>query len=181
MKQGRIVIITGSPGTGKTTTASIVAQKSDLEKSVHMHTDDFYHYLKKGAIPPHLPESNEQNMVVIEAFLEAAKRFVCGGYDVIVDGIIGPWFLEPWNGLVREHFEVHYIILRASKEETLKRAIERSKLDRKMNIELVETMWTQFNSLYEYERFVLETTNLSVDETVLIIKETINQKINLLV
>lgn len=50
-----------------------------------------------------------------------------------------------------------------------------------MNIELVETMWTQFNSLYEYERFVLETTNLSVDETVLIIKETINQKINLLV
>lgn len=90
MKQGRIVIITGSPGTGKTTTASIVAQKSDLGKSVHMHTDDFYHYLKKGAIPPHLPESNEQNMVVIEAFLEAAKRFVCGGYDVIVDGIIGP-------------------------------------------------------------------------------------------
>ncbi len=181
MKQGRIVIITGSPGTGKTTTASIVAQKSDLEKSVHMHTDDFYHYLRKGAIPPHLPESNEQNIVVIEAFLEAAKRFVRSGYDVIVDGIIGPWFLEPWKGLVREHFEVHYIILRAGKEETLRRAVERSKLDRKTNIELVETMWTQFNSLGEYERYVLETTGLPVDETVLMIKETIDQKVNLLV
>ena len=96
MNQGRIIVITGSPGTGKTTTASAVAKESDLEKSVHMHTDDFYHYLSKGAIPPHLPESNEQNLVVIEAFLEAAKRYVRGGYDVIVDGIVGPWFLEPW-------------------------------------------------------------------------------------
>ena len=85
-----------------------------MDKSVHMRTDDFYHYLSKGAIPPHLPESNEQNLVVIEAFLEAAKRYARGGYDVIVDGIIGPWFLKPWQSLVREHYEVHYIILRAS-------------------------------------------------------------------
>ena len=48
MNQGRIIVITGSPGTGKTTTASAVAKESDLEKSVHMHTDDFYHYLSKG-------------------------------------------------------------------------------------------------------------------------------------
>ena len=75
MNQGRIIVITGAPGTGKTTTASAVAKESDLEKSVHMHTDDFYHYLSKGAIPPHLPESNEQNLIVIEAFLEAAKRY----------------------------------------------------------------------------------------------------------
>ena len=81
MDQGRIIVITGSPGTGKTTTASTVAKESDLEKSVHMHTDDFYHYLSKGAIPPHLPESNEQNLIVIEAFLEAAKRYARGGYD----------------------------------------------------------------------------------------------------
>ena len=75
MSQGRIVVITGSPGTGKSTTASLVAKESDMDKSVHMRTDDFYHYLSKGAIPPHLPESNEQNLVVIEAFLEAAKRY----------------------------------------------------------------------------------------------------------
>ena len=48
MNQGRIIVITGAPGTGKTTTASAVAKESDLEKSVHMHTDDFYHYLSKG-------------------------------------------------------------------------------------------------------------------------------------
>lgn len=31
MNQGRIIVITGAPGTGKTTTASVVAKESDLE------------------------------------------------------------------------------------------------------------------------------------------------------
>ena len=166
MNQGRIIVITGSPGTGKTTTASAVAKESDLEKSVHMHTDDFYHYLSKGAIPPHLPESNEQNLVVIEAFLEAAKRYVRGGYDVIVDGIVG-------LNIVQEHYEVHYIVLRASKEETMKRAIERSKLDRETNIELVETMWKQFSNLGIYELNVIDTTTHSIKDTVSAVKEKI--------
>ena len=42
MSQGRIVVITGSPGTGKSTTASLVAKESDMDKSVHMRTDDFW-------------------------------------------------------------------------------------------------------------------------------------------
>ncbi|MCI8410529.1 MAG: AAA family ATPase [Lachnospiraceae bacterium] len=180
MKQGRIVVITGSPGTGKTTTSAIVAKESSMEKSVHMHTDDFYHYLSKGAIPPHLPESNEQNLIVIEAFLEAAKRYVRGGYDVIVDGIIGPWFLEPWLNIVQKGYEVHYIILRASKEETMKRAVGRTKLDRETNIELVKIMWEQFRNLGSYESSVIDTTNYSIQDTVSVIKEKISNRTDLL-
>lgn len=151
MTHGRITIITGSPGTGKSTVADKAAMESDMEKSVCIRTDDFFHYLKKGAIPPHLPESNAQNGVVIEAFLETAKRFVKGGYDVYVDGIVGPWFLEPWLGAAREGYDVHYIVLRASREITLRRAVERSKLDLKTNTELVEVMWEQFCDLGKYE------------------------------
>lgn len=180
MEQGRILIITGAPGTGKTTTASIIAKESNLTKSVHLHTDDFYHHLCKGAIPPYLPESEEQNLIVIEAFLEAAKRFVRGGYDVIVDGIIGTWFLAPWLDVVQDNVEVHYIILRATKEETMKRAIERTKLDRETNIELVETMWEQFQNLGRYEQYVVDITDCTIEETVLIIKERIEKKSHLL-
>lgn len=180
MNQGRIIIITGSPGTGKSTTAYIVAKESNLSKSVHMHTDDFYHYIQKGAIPPFLPESQEQNLIVIEAFLEAAKRFARGGYDVIIDGIVGPWFLEPWLKVVQDNYEVHYIILRATKEETMKRAINRTKLDEDANIELVEKMWEQFNNLGSYESNIIETTNQSTEQSVSTIKAVIEKKSSLL-
>ena len=180
MEKGRIVIVAGAPGTGKSTVSAIIAEESDMEKSMYMHTDDFYHYLRKGAIPPHLPESNEQNLIVIEAFLESAKRFARGGYDVIVDGIIGPWFLKPWLKIVQEGYEVHYIVLRANKEETMRRAINRSKLDRKTNIELVEVMWEQFHDLETYEVNVIDTTNLSVKDTVLKVKERITTRTALL-
>ena len=128
-----------------------------------------------------MPESNEQNLVVIEAFLEAAKRYARGGYDVIVDGIVGPWFLEPWRTLVREDYEVHYIVLRASKEETMKRAVERSKLDRKTNVELVETMWEQFCNLGIYESNVIETTTYSIQEAVFAVQEKIASRSSIVV
>ena len=169
METGRILIITGAPGTGKTTAAALLAKESSLAKSVHMRTDDFYHYLSKGAVAPHLPESNEQNRVVIEAFLAAAKRFARGGYDVVVDGIVGPWFLEPWLRLAQEGYEVHYFVLRADREETLRRALGRTKLGREMNVLLVETMWEQFQSLGSYERHVVDTTALSIQDTVSVI------------
>jgi len=180
MKKGRIVIITGSPGTGKSTTALMIARGANVSKSVYMHTDDFYHYIQKGAIPPFLPEAQEQNLMVIEAFLEAAKRFARGGYDVMIDGIVGPWFLKPWLKVVQDHYEVHYIILRASKEETMKRAMHRTKLDVETNIDLVEKMWEQFKNLGVYEANVIDTTNQSVEQSVSTIKAVIKEKSSLL-
>ena len=85
----------------------------------------------------------------------------------------GSWFLEPWQNIVREGYEVHYIILRASKEETMKRVVERSKLDRETNKELVETMWEQFCDLGIYESNVVDTTMHSVTDTVIAVKQKV--------
>ena len=55
----------------------------------------------------------------------------------------------------------------------MRRAVERSKSDKKTNVELVETMWGQFCSLGIYESNVIETTRHSVQETVRAVKEKI--------
>jgi len=165
MNAGRIVIITGCPGTGKTTAAAGAAEHSALALSVHMHTDDFYGFLRKGAVAPHLPESDAQNRVVVEAFLQAAARFAAGGYDVMVDGVVGPWFLEPWLRLARQGCEVHYIVLRASLPETRRRALGRAKLTAEGNLSLVDVMWPQFADLGAYESHVIRTDGQSPEET----------------
>ena len=58
----------------------------------------------------------------------------------------------------------------------MKRAIERSKLDRETNIELVETMWKQFSNLGIYELNVIDTTTHSIKDTVSAVQEKIASK-----
>ena len=96
-----------------------------------------------------------------------------GGYEVIVDGIVGPWFLGPWEILAKEGAEIHYVVLRADKQETLRRATTRAKLDKAINMELVETMWTQFQELGQYENHVVDTSDQSIEETLSTVRSAI--------
>ena len=116
------------------------------------------------------------NFVVIGTVFDAAKRYVCGVYYVMVFGIGGPWFLVQLLNIIQAHYEVQYIVLSASKEETMKRAIKRSKLDRETNNELVETMWKQFSNLGIYELNVIDTTTHSIKDTVSAVQEKIASK-----
>ena len=61
----------------------------------------------------------------------------------------------------------------------MKRAIERSKLDRETNIELVETMWNQFSNLGIYELNVIDTTTHSIKDTVSAVKEKSSKRYGL--
>lgn len=181
MYPGRMVIITGAPGTGKTTAASVIAAESDFPKSVHMRTDDFYHHLCKGTVPRHLPEAYEQNSTVIQAFMEAAKCYVRGGYDVIIDAVIGPKYLEYWRKTARDGYEIHYLVLRASKEETLRRARERSKKwNKPFDPESIASVWEQFHFLGQYESHAVNTMELSPEATVLRIQDIIKKGTHLL-
>jgi len=62
----------------------------------------------------------------------------------------------------------------------MKRAIERTKLTKETNIELVEVMWEQFAKIGDYEPFVINTTDYSIGKTVSIIKEHIKGRKHLL-
>jgi len=86
-----LLIVTGPPGAGKSTVAELVVER--LERSVLVSGDAFHGFLRRDQIAPWLPESNDQNRVVVEAQAAATAAFVVGGFNVVFDGVIGPWFL----------------------------------------------------------------------------------------
>src|SRR5688500_5258695 len=105
---GHILILSGSPGSGKTTTAETLARLPGVPK-VHLHSDDFWGYIRHGLIEPWLPEAAEQNRMIMEIAAGVARRYAQGGYFVALDGVIGPWSLPPYQTL---DVPVHYVVLR---------------------------------------------------------------------
>jgi cytidylate kinase len=153
---GEILILTGPPGSGKTTTAQALATEPGSSK-VHLHSDDFWHFIKNGAIPPYLPEAHDQNTVVIEVLANAAARYASGGYFVIVDGIVGPWFLAPFKQIAAS---VHYVVLRPPLDVAIRRCQERGG-DTLTDPGPITELHRQLSSLGQLERHILSTGMLS--------------------
>ncbi|MCA1405083.1 ATP-binding protein [Ensifer sp. IC3342] len=147
---GEILILTGPPGSGKTTTAQALARERGSSK-VHLHSDDFWHFIKNGAIQPYLPEAHDQNTVVVDVLAQAAEGYASGGYFVIVDGIVGPWFLAPFKEIA---VPVHYVVLRPPLDVAIRRCQERGG-DSLTDPGPITELHKQFSSLGQFERHAL--------------------------
>lgn len=149
---GQILILTGPPGSGKTTTARMLAEEPGAP-AVHLHADDFWHFIKNGAIAPYLPEAHGQNAVVMDVLVSTVQAYARGGYFVILDGIIGPWFLPPFRTLA---LPLHYVVLRPPLAE----AIERCRLrggDTLTDPGPITALHRQFSALGPLEHHVIAT------------------------
>jgi len=69
---GQIIIVSGPPGAGKSTVARRLSEGTESARAIHLHTDDFYGYIRKGYVEPWQPESSEQNAIVIDALAQTA-------------------------------------------------------------------------------------------------------------
>lgn len=118
-----LLVVTGPPGSGKSTVSEALA---DLwEPSVLVEGDAFFRFLRRGMIPPWLPESHAQNDTTVRAAAAAAGGFASGGMAVVYDGVIGPWFL-PTFARLSGVAALDYVVLLPPVETCLKRVETRT-------------------------------------------------------
>jgi adenylate kinase family enzyme len=158
---GAVIVVTGPPGAGKSTASAALVTLA--ERGVLVDGDAFFTAVKTGWIDPWRPESGEQNATVIDALGAAASRYARGGYTVVVEGIIGPWFLERFRAELAG--ALHYVVIRPSRNAAFARATARP-APRLNNPEAVTKMYDEFESVGVYERCVVDNSMQTLVETV---------------
>ncbi len=114
--------MSGPPGAGKSTVAQALVGL--FGQSALVAGDAFFDFLRGGYLPPWTGPAHRQNEVVIGAAAAAAGRLVAGGYTVVYDGVIGPWFLATFaaaTGLGH----LHYAMLLPTEQECVERVSAR--------------------------------------------------------
>ncbi len=118
-----LIVVTGPPGAGKSTVSRILAGRFD--PSALVEGDAFFAMIEQGYIEPWTGPAHRQNGVVVAAAAAAAGRIAQGGYTVVFDGVIGPWFLDTF--LTATGLEaIHYVMLLPPEAVCLERVASRT-------------------------------------------------------
>jgi cytidylate kinase len=148
------VIVSGPPGAGKSTVAALLAQ--DHEPSLHLTSDSFFHFIARGYISPWRSPSYDQNVTISRAVAASTAAFAWGGYEVVLDGVIGPWLLPIYREALAG-VDAHYAVLRPSLAVALARAAARGQ-DKLTRSGPVRAMHRAFRDLGPFESHVLDNS-----------------------
>ena len=122
---GEIVLLAGPPGAGKTTVARELVALAD-GPTASIEGDVFWHFFVKGnAGSPGSKTRMKHSRIIIKAMMLAALPYARGGYRVIVDFSIGPWFLDLFDKWM-EGTAFSYVILCPSEAACAARAAARN-------------------------------------------------------
>ncbi len=118
-----LIVVTGPPGSGKSTVAPILCRM--FTTSALVAGDDFFSFIAQGYIQPWTAAAHQQNETVIEAAAAAAGRLSVGGYTVVYDGFLGPGFLDSFR-VATGLRSLHYAVLLPPEQHCLDRVRSRA-------------------------------------------------------
>lgn len=166
-KNGRIILLSGPIGAGKSTVAQSLVSSSTLP-TVYIDGDTFWHFIKSRGTEPISPKSRAGvGRIVMKSMMLAALPYARGGFETIVDFTIGPWFLGLFKAWIKDT-PVEYVLLCPSEEVCAERAGIRdvgAKHDREL--------YLAFNDLGEFEKYAIRNDEASPPELAMQIREGI--------
>jgi predicted kinase len=172
---GRVVIVTGPPGAGKSTVARALAETAGEPGGVHVHGDDFMTYIRKGFIAPHVTASLNQNVILSRALAAAAFAYAGGGYLTVLDWVVGPWFLDEYRAeAARTGLPLDYVVLRPTQEAATARSRDRT-ANPIADYAYLRPLYEQLADLGGLETHAVDTTAMSRDETVAAVRSGVEQ------
>ena len=157
-----LYVITGPAGVGKSTVSKELAKIR--EKSVLIEGDEIYHHVVGGYVSP-WKEGNHLD-VFWKICLSNIKIYLDNGYDVIFNYIVNPADLKDIQSKI-SNCNIKFVVLLVDENTLLKRDKERP-LDCQMN-ERCLVLLNSFKNKDFNKNNILDTTNLTVAETVNII------------
>ncbi|HVA52048.1 MAG TPA: AAA family ATPase [Acidimicrobiales bacterium] len=168
MSDSQLLILTGPPGSGKTTVGRMVA--GAFTPSVVVDADFFWASVVNGLIAPWESRADTQNQVMVRASLSTAARYVRAGYVTVLEGHVGPWYADLiGEELAHVKAPVSYVVLRPTLEDCLFRSVDRLKEPRHAGALTLEdpirATYAQYERLGVYEKHVLDNSGLSAAET----------------
>jgi chloramphenicol 3-O-phosphotransferase len=167
MGVGTLLLLTGSPGSGKTTVAPLLADRH--EPSVCLDLDWFFSKLRRGAVAPWQTEAHRQNRVVLTAAAQAVTAFAAGGYFTVAEGILYPFMLDLFVAASEPRgVTLNYAVLRAPlgvvQHRVQARRTEPAHAGALADGDVVDDLWTQFEAHGVAERHRVDVGDGSPDE-----------------
>jgi shikimate kinase len=150
-----LLLLTGSPGCGKTTVAPLVADRH--EPSACLDLDWFFAKVRRGAVEPWKEKAHGQNRVVLTAAAEAVTAFAEGGYFTVAEGVVYPFMLDLFAAACEPHgIVLNYAVLRAPigvvQQRVQDRRVEPRHSGALADAVVVNDLWKQFESQGVEER-----------------------------
>jgi hypothetical protein len=123
----------------------------------------FFGFIDQGYLDPWTVEAQRQNEIVTGAAAATAGRLASGGYTVVYDGMVGPWFL-PTFAAAAGRPSVHYAVLLPPEQVGVDRVVSQHGHGF-TNLDATRHMYQQFAQVDIDPRHVLTNTDTTPPET----------------
>lgn len=158
-----LYIITGPAGVGKSTISKELAIRS--KKSALIEGDDIYHQVVGGYVQAW--KSGNHLKTFWKICINTIKIYLEDGFDVVFNYIVTPENIQLIKSSI-QNYNIKFIVLITDESTLLSRDKQRP-IDCQMN-ERCLTLLNNFKNRNYNSKNILDTTNLSVDETLNLIE-----------